>query len=73
MGTPTTIGLLYVGTVLVINGLCMLGWISNKGAAPLNYMVGAIQVLYPTVLILTGNPDTYTIALSAVLYIFGFC
>lgn len=46
------VGLFYVGAVLIIDGLMLLGRISPRGATPLNFFVGGLQVVTPTVLIL---------------------
>ncbi|NAZ85344.1 AmiS/UreI family transporter [Kineococcus indalonis] len=66
------VGLLYVGAVLVVNGLVLLGHVDGRGAAPLNLFVGALQVLTPTYLIIAAGGDTARIALAAGLYFFGF-
>ena len=67
-----TIGLLYVGAVLVINGLALLGRVSDKGSAPLNVFVGAAQIFIPTYLIVTSGGDQAAITMAAPLYLFGF-
>ncbi|GAB3729917.1 AmiS/UreI family transporter [Nocardiopsis nanhaiensis] len=64
-------GLFYVGAVLIINGLLLLGVISAKAAAPLNLFVGSLQVVVPTVLLVQA-PDTFAVADAAPLYLFGF-
>ncbi|GAA1111103.1 AmiS/UreI family transporter [Nocardiopsis metallicus] len=64
-------GLFYVGAVLIINGLLLLGVISAKAAAPLNLFVGSLQVVVPTVLLVQAA-DTFAIADAAPLYLFGF-
>jgi hypothetical protein len=70
------VGLLYVGAVLFINGVMLLGWVDPKSAAPLNIFVGGLQVVTPTVLIITasGPPGVVqNIILGASgLYLFGF-
>ncbi|MCL1899969.1 MAG: transporter [Promicromonosporaceae bacterium] len=66
------VGLLYVGAILFVNGLFLLGRISPKGAAPLNLFVGCLQVLTPTFLIFTAGGDREVIAGAAGLYLFGF-
>lgn len=66
------VGLLYVGVVLVINGLVLLGHITPRGAAPLNLFVGALQVITPTYLIVAADGDMVAISLAAGLYFFGF-
>ena len=66
------VGLLYVGAVLVINGLMLLGRIGPQAAAPLNYFVGGLQVLTPTVLIVQAGGDPAVIFGASGLYLFGF-
>ncbi len=66
------VGLLYVGAVLVVNGVMLLGHVSPAGAAPLNLFVGALQVVTPTYLIVAAGGDQAQIALAAGLYYFGF-
>src|SRR5262249_34849485 len=71
-----TVGLFYVGVVLFINGLMLLGLVDTKAAAPLNLFVGAMQVITPTYLIFTasGPPDLVatTVLNASGLYLFGF-
>ncbi|QVQ52658.1 AmiS/UreI family transporter [Spiractinospora alimapuensis] len=64
-------GLFYVGAVLVVNGLMLLGTISPRAAAPLNLFVGTLQVVGPTVLLIQ-NGDTASVLEAAPLYLFGF-
>jgi hypothetical protein len=66
-----SVGLLYVGAVLIVNGLMLLGRVDARAAAPLNLFVGTLQVVTPTYLIFTsgGNPDT--ILGASGLYLFG--
>ena len=66
------VGLLYVGAVLVVNGVMLLGHVDPRGAAPLNLFVGALQVVTPTYLIIFAAGDPGRIALAAGLYFFGF-
>jgi putative amide transporter protein len=67
-----SVGLLYVGAVLIINGLMMLGYVEARAAAPLNLFVGALQVLTPTYLIFTARGDTTAILAASGIYLFGF-
>lgn len=67
-----SVGLLYVGAVLFLNGCMLLGWIDAKSAAPLNIFVGALQVVTPTYLIFTADGDTAQILGASGLYLFGF-
>lgn len=66
------VGLLYVGAVLFLNGMMLLGWVEAKAAAPLNVFVGILQVVTPTYLIFTANGDADTILAASGLYLFGF-
>ena len=66
------VGLLYVGAVLAVNGLMLLGLVDAKSAAPLNLFVGGLQVVTPTVLIITSGGDPDVILGASGLYLFGF-
>ena len=48
-------GLLYVGAVLFLNGVMILGRVDAKAAAVFNLFVGGLQVLTPTYLIFTAG------------------
>lgn len=65
-------GLLFVGAVLFINGLLLLGLIDPKAAGVFNLFVGSMQVVTPTYLIFTANGDANTILAASGLYLFGF-
>ena len=67
-----SVGLLYVGAVLFLNGVMLLGWIDAKSAAPLNIFVGILQVVTPTYLIFTADGDLDQILGASGLYLFGF-
>jgi putative amide transporter protein len=67
-----SVGLLYVGAVLVINGLMLLGIVEARSAAPLNLFVGGLQVLTPTVLIIMSGGDPDVILGASGIYLFGF-
>jgi putative amide transporter protein len=66
------VGLLYVGAVLFVNGLLLLGVVDGRAAAPINLFVGALQVITPTYLIIAAAGDPRAISLAAGLYLFGF-
>lgn len=68
----SSVGLLYVGIVLFVNGIMLLGHIAPRGAAPINLFVGALQVYTPTYLIIHADGDPAQIAAAAGLYLFGF-
>lgn len=67
-----SVGLLYVGGILFLNGAMLLGWVEAKSAGPLNLFVGLLQVVTPTYLIFTANGDVNTILAASGLYLFGF-
>ncbi|MBN1093351.1 AmiS/UreI family transporter [Blastococcus sp. TML/M2B] len=67
-----SVGLLYVGAVLILNGLMLLGLVDARAAAPLNFFVGGLQVITPTYLIVTADGDQNTILAASGLYLFGF-
>jgi len=67
-----SVGLLYVGAVLFINGLMLLGVIPGKSAGILNFFVGGMQVIFPTLIIMQADGDPATIYGAAGLYLFGF-
>jgi putative amide transporter protein len=66
------VGLFYVGVVLIVNGLMLLGRVDARAAAPLNLFVGAMQVVIPTFLIFTSGGNADTILAASGLYLFGF-
>lgn len=67
-----SVGLLFVGAVLFVNGIMLLGWLDAKSAAPINFFVGGLQVLTPTYIIFTANGNQDTILAASGLYLFGF-
>jgi hypothetical protein len=66
------VGLLFVGAVLFLNGVMLLGWVEAKSAAPINFFVGVLQVVTPTYLVFTANGDADVILAATGLYLFGF-
>lgn len=66
------VGLLYVGAVLFLNGLMLLGKVEARAAGIFNLFVGALQVVTPTVLIISALDDTATILGASGIYLFGF-
>ncbi|PJM95596.1 AmiS/UreI family transporter [Streptomyces sp. CB01373] len=65
-------GLLFVGAVLFMNGLLLLGKVEARAGAILNLFVGTLQVLTPTYLIFTAGDDPKKILAASGLYLFGF-
>lgn len=66
------VGLLYVGAVLFVNGLMLLGRVDGRAAAALNLFVGTLQVVTPTVLIIQAGADMSAILGASGIYLFGF-
>lgn len=66
------VGLLYVGAVLFINGLMLIGVIPGKSAAILNFFVGTMQVVFPTLILVLGADDPSVVFGAFGLYLFGF-
>lgn len=66
------VGLIYVGAVLFINGVMLLGWLTPPEAGPLNLFVGALQVVTPTYLIVAAAGNTAEIFAASGIYLFGF-
>jgi putative amide transporter protein len=67
----SAVGLMFVGAVLFVNGLLLLGRIDGKGAATFNLFVGALQVAIPFYLIATA-PTESDILLDSGIFLFGF-
>lgn len=67
-----SVGLLYVGAILFVNGMMLLGWVRGDGAVPLNIFVGLLQVITPTWLIVSSGGDADQIFAASGLYLFGF-
>lgn len=67
-----SVGLLYVGAVLFLNGLMLLGRVDARSAIPLNLFVGVLQVITPTYLIFTAAGDSTVVLNASGLYLFGF-
>lgn len=66
------VGLLYVGAILFLNGLALMGVVRGNGAVPLNIFVGLLQVITPTWLIISSGGDPDQIYAASGLYLFGF-
>lgn len=66
------VGLLYVGAVLFVNGLMLLGRVPARSAAVLNLFVGALQCIVPTVMLIQNAGDPAAELAASGLYLFGF-
>lgn len=67
----SSVGLLFVGAVLFLNGLLFLGVADAKGVAVFNLFVGALQTAIPFYLIATAH-TTNDILSAAGIFLFGF-
>jgi putative amide transporter protein len=67
-----SVGLLYVGAVLFVNAMMLLGLVESRAAAVLNLFVGAMQVVLPTLLLVNAGDDPAKITGAAGIYLFGF-
>ena len=66
------VGLLYVGAVLFLNGLMLIGVVPGKAAGILNFFVGGMQVVFPTLALLQAAGDPDAVFSAAGIYLFGF-
>ncbi|WP_395312029.1 AmiS/UreI family transporter [Mycobacterium sp. AMU20-3851] len=66
------VGLLLVGVVLLVNGLVSIGIVAPRSAAPLNFFVGAAQVILPTLVILQADGDAVVVDGAWPSLLFGF-
>nr|WP_206025795.1 AmiS/UreI family transporter [Rhodococcus sp. 14C212] len=64
--------MLYVGAVLLVNGLMLLSVVPVRSAAVLNLFVGALQCVIPTALLIQAQGDTADVLAASGLYLFGF-
>ncbi|WP_219418561.1 AmiS/UreI family transporter [Pseudonocardia nigra] len=68
----SAVGLFYVGAVLFVNGLMLLGRVDPRAAGYINLFVGGLQVIVPTALLIQANGDPAKVLAAAGLYLFGF-
>lgn len=66
-----SVGLLFVGAVLFVNGLLLLGKIDAKSAGVFNIFVGTLQVVVPFYLIATAETPDEILGASGI-FLFGF-
>ncbi|MDX6371079.1 MAG: putative amide transporter protein [Nocardioidaceae bacterium] len=67
----SSVGLLFVGAVLFVNGLLFLGQVDAKTAGVFNLFVGALQTAIPFYLIATADTPDQILA-AAGIFMFGF-
>lgn len=72
----SNVALLFVGAVLLINGLVFLGRVDGKAAIPINLLAGSTLVLNALVLVMSVEPEspaaTATTFSAAGFTLFGF-
>lgn len=68
----SNVGLLYVGAMLFISSLLLLGRIDGKSAAIFNIFIGLLQIFTPIYLIVTAERDLPTIISASGIFLFGF-
>ncbi|PQZ92914.1 transporter [Arthrobacter sp. MYb227] len=68
----SNVGLLYVGAVLFINGLMLIGKVPTKSGVLMNLFVGGMQTIFPTIIIAQANEDPAVIFGASGLYLFAF-
>ena len=68
----SAVGLFYVGAVLFINGLMLLGRISPKSAGIFNVFVGALQCTIPIILLSQAGDDPAVFHANFAILLFGF-
>ncbi|MET3288933.1 UNVERIFIED_CONTAM: hypothetical protein ABID98_001503 [Brevibacillus sp. OAP136] len=69
------ITLLYVGAVLLVNGMMLLGKVSGKGAAMMNLLTGGITLIMNVSIILKALPQdasAYFTAATGLLFSFTY-
>lgn len=67
----STVGLMYVGAVLFVNSLMLLGKVDGKSAGVFNLFIGAIQVITPFYLIFTAGGEPWAIFNASGVFLFG--
>lgn len=65
------VGLVFVGLILMVNGLVAIGRVPPRSAAILNLMVGSLQILLPTVTLIQAAGDQPAINGAWPGYLFG--
>ena len=65
-------GFLYSCAALIINGLLVLGLVSGRAALPINILVGSMQVIFPTLMLIQAGGDPAVVLSAASAYLFGF-
>ena len=64
--------LLYVGAVLLINGLWLMGKIQDKEVPVINFLVGILSFLIAAYLVFNHSNDLHLISAGAFTFLFAF-
>ena len=68
----SAVGLFYVGAVLFVNGLMLLGRVPARSAGVLNILVGGLQCVMPLMIVAQSGGDAATIHATFPILLFGF-
>ncbi|WP_160669301.1 AmiS/UreI family transporter [Pseudarthrobacter sp. ATCC 49987] len=68
----SAVGLFYVGAVLFINGLMLLGRVSARSAGIFNILVGGLQCVMPLMILAQSGGDAATLHATFPTLSFGF-
>lgn len=68
----SAVGLFYVGAVLLINGLMLLGRVTPKSAGIFNVFVGTLQCILPILIITQAGEDRTVFHATFAILLFGF-
>src|SRR5690625_5864434 len=66
-----TIGVFLLYAFLLVNGLVLLNVVPPLSAAPLNLFVGALQFVFPTIILIQSGGDPAVAAATWPTYLFG--
>lgn len=68
----SAVGLFYVGAVLFVNGLMLLGRIPARSAGIFNVLVGGLQCVMPLMILAQSGGDAATLHATFPIFLFGF-
>ncbi|MCH8571582.1 transporter [Nesterenkonia sp. AY15] len=68
----SAVGLFYVGAVLFINGLMLLGRVTPRSAGVFNLFVGGLQCVIPLMIVAQSGGDHATLHATFPILLFGF-
>lgn len=68
----SAVGLFYVGAVLFINGLMLLGRVPARSAGIFNVLVGGLQCVMPLLILAQSGGDPVALRATFPIFLFGF-